>query len=359
MELRRVLFCLLICRTAAFSTRSFATRQKLPSTFLRHSHFRLASTQRDAQVDEVTCWNPRLRRIMAGIAGAGVLETAYLTITKLTGGNVICPSDASCDSVLNGPYAWIPGTQVPLSLLGFVAYCTVAFLAVEPILQQNSDDMRNRIFLTALTTAMGIFSVFLMTLLFGVLKESCPFCIASAIFSIILAKLSWLGGSLPQDKVKEGIQASAGAAVASFCLALILFSSDDVPGTTISTDFAGEAVVGDKSGKLVAEAKVPPPILTSSSRQALELSSNLQALDAKMYGAYWCSHCYDQKERLGKEAMGKIAYIECSKDGFNSQRKVCNERDVPGYPTWEINGKLFPGERALDELEDIVKEAKK
>ena len=58
---------------------------------------------------------------------------------------------------------------------------------------------------------------------------------------------------------------------------------------------------------------------------------------------------------MGFEAMQKIPYIECSKEGLNSQNGLCKERDVPGYPTWEINGQLFPGEQELDELEDIVK----
>ena len=42
----------------------------------------------------------------------------------------------------------------------------------------------------------------------------------------------------------------------------------------------------------------------------------------------------------------------------NSQNSLCKERDVPGYPTWEIKGKLYPGEKELDELEEIIKEAK-
>ena len=67
-----------------------------------------------------------------------------------------------------------------------------------------------------------------------------------------------------------------------------------------------------------------------------------------------CSHCYDQKEAFGKEAFSRIPYIECSKDGFNQQSGICKENNVPGYPTWQINGKLYPGEQALEELEDIV-----
>jgi len=61
---------------------------------------------------------------------------------------------------------------------------------------------------------------------------------------------------------------------------------------------------------------------------------------------------------LGKEAFGKVQYIECAKDGINSQTSYCKEKQVPGYPTWEIGGKLYPGEQELDELEEIVEKIK-
>jgi hypothetical protein len=62
---------------------------------------------------------------------------------------------------------------------------------------------------------------------------------------------------------------------------------------------------------------------------------------------------------FGKEAFARIPYIECSKDGFDEQNGLCKEKNVPGYPTWEINGKFYPGEQALEELEEIVQKAKK
>lgn len=55
-----------------------------------------------------------------------------------------------------------------------------------------------------------------------------------------------------------------------------------------------------------------------------------------MYGAYWCSHCYEQKQKLGKEAMKYVTYVECAKDGLNSQTKTCKANDIPGYPTWKV-----------------------
>jgi hypothetical protein len=105
-------------------------------------------------------------------------------------------------------------------------------------------------------------------------------------------------------------------------------------------------------------AKAPPLITTDSSDRAMRLTKDLVALNAKMYGAYWCSHCLDQKMELGRQAFakGNIPYIECSKDGLNAQVQLCASQKLPGYPTWEINGEFFPGQQDLEELEQIVQE---
>jgi len=75
-----------------------------------------------------------------------------------------------------------------------------------------------------------------------------------------------------------------------------------------------------------------------------------------MYGAYWCSHCFNQKQTLGKEvfAQGLVNYVECDKQGMDSEFLTCREKDVPGYPTWEVAGKLYPGEKTLEELEKLL-----
>jgi len=99
---------------------------------------------------------------------------------------------------------------------------------------------------------------------------------------------------------------------------------------------------------------MPPLITTHSDQRAKNLAARLSGLDSKMYGAYWCSHCYAQKQKLGQEAMEDLPYIECAKKGFNSEFKLCNAKKIPGYPTWEINGQFYPGEQSIQELEDIA-----
>ncbi len=69
-----------------------------------------------------------------------------------------------------------------------------------------------------------------------------------------------------------------------------------------------------------------------------------------MYTAYWCPHCHEQKELFGKQATAKLTIIECAPDGRNSQAKLCESKNIQGYPTWEINGKLDSGVKTLPEL---------
>lgn len=45
----------------------------------------------------------------------------------------------------------------------------------------------------------------------------------------------------------------------------------------------------------------------------------------------------------------------CSSNrGVNNQVDLCKAANVPGFPTWDIDGKLYPGEQTLEELEEIV-----
>jgi hypothetical protein len=72
----------------------------------------------------------------------------------------------------------------------------------------------------------------------------------------------------------------------------------------------------------------------------------------KMYGAYWCPHCQDQKKKFGA-SFESVPYVECGVQGdTHAQSQACKDADVKHYPTWQ-----FPpmGERverifALEEL---------
>lgn len=82
------------------------------------------------------------------------------------------------------------------------------------------------------------------------------------------------------------------------------------------------------------------------------LAEHLTARDATMYGAYWCPHCSDQKAMFG-DAVEDIQYIECDPEGENAQPQLCREKNIQGFPTWEIDGEFYPGTRSLEELAEL------
>jgi glutaredoxin len=92
-------------------------------------------------------------------------------------------------------------------------------------------------------------------------------------------------------------------------------------------------------------------IQSTSGTAEIDLAKHLTRVGAKMYSAYWCPHCYEQKQLFGKRAWAKIASIECATDAKkNPQPEVCSKAGVKVFPTWVIGGKLDTGVKKLAEL---------
>ena len=71
---------------------------------------------------------------------------------------------------------------------------------------------------------------------------------------------------------------------------------------------------------------------------------------AKMYGAYWCPHCADQKEMFGA-SFQYAPYIECGIKGSRGIEDVCTQANIKRFPTWEFaNGARVEGAHPLDFL---------
>lgn len=64
------------------------------------------------------------------------------------------------------------------------------------------------------------------------------------------------------------------------------------------------------------------------------MAHRLKAAGAKMYGAFWCSHCFAQKEYFGQEAMADFPYVECFPQGFyRSEDGTATKIDKAESPT--------------------------
>lgn len=285
-----------------------------------------------------TPWIHRWSRpIIAALATVGAVVTAYLTIVKFSQSATACPTNG-CDIVLSSPYATVFG--LPLALYGFLAYVSMVVFAIAPLLvnpEKNKSlrsklENRTGLLLFIGATAMAIFSGYLMYLIAFEIKAVCVYCVGSALLSFSLFVLSIVGRNW-QDM---GQLFFSGFLVAM----VVLVGTMGVYAGVKNPEIADRATPGETG----------LPITTSSGAAELALAAHLKQVGAKMYGAFWCPHCHDQKQLFGKEAFSQINYIECDPKGKNPQPDLCQAANVEGYPTWKVNGKTTSGTQSLEEL---------
>ncbi len=275
------------------------------------------------------------RFMIAAIAGFGAVITAYLTIIKLVGGEAACPV-TGCDQVLNSPYAILFG--LPLPLFGLLAYCSMGAMAVAPWLINPEQQKKLRTQVEELTwlllfaggTAMMVFSAYLMYIMAFKIQSFCLYCVVSALSSLGLFLLTVIGREL--EDIGQLLMTALIVGMVTIIGALAVYSPLNNP---------------------VADEGIGYSITSTSNPDNIALAEHLTQVDAKMYGAYWCSHCQTQKERFGKEAVSKMPYIECDEKGKNPQPQLCQAANLTGYPTWEINGEYYSGVQRLDQLATV------
>ncbi|MGF1488895.1 MAG: vitamin K epoxide reductase family protein [Prochloraceae cyanobacterium] len=300
------------------------------------------------------------RYIIGAIAIFGAILTAYLTFEKLTGGEVGCSIDGAaggCNNVLNSPYATVFG--LPLSLFGTLAYTGMATFSLAPLAVNPDSNRKLRsqlenwtwLLLLAGGVAMAVFSSYLMYVLFTEIQAICPYCIASALFSLSFLVLTIIGREW--DDLGQIFFTGAIVALITLVGTLGIYSG-------INSNLNAEAAIDPATGRIIipeAEGQARPPkgweINTTSGAAEIELAKHLTAIGAKKYGAFWCPHCYEQKQLFGKEAFQDVNYIECARGGVNPQRQACLDAGIQSFPTWEINGKLYSGVQSLDRLADL------
>ena len=95
-------------------------------------------------------------------------------------------------------------------------------------------------------------------------------------------------------------------------------------------------------------------VTSESTRESIELAKYLNDKGVVKYSAYWCPNCLNQSELFGKQAYKELNVVECARDGKNSQTQLCIDKNIKGFPTWEINGKLILGILSLKELSNLT-----
>ncbi|KAI3451376.1 hypothetical protein Pfo_008041 [Paulownia fortunei] len=277
----------------------------------------------------------------AALGGIGFLETAYLTYLKLSDSDAFCPmGGGSCTTILTSDFSSVFGA--PLPLFGMLAYGLVAILGLQLQLgpKKRAFDVEKtdgEMILIGTTTSMAVASAyFLYILRTEFVGESCLYCLASATLSFSLFFITLKNFGL--DKIQKMLGSQ-------LCIASLF---------VIALTASYNAVQPVSSSLAVTEMPyVETEITKESSPLALSLARHLHSIGAKLYGAFWCLHCVDQKQMFGREAAKLLDYVECFPDGVREgtkMAKACYDVKLKGFPTWEINGQVLSGERQFSEL---------
>jgi uncharacterized membrane protein/glutaredoxin len=294
-----------------------------------------------------TPWIHRWARPLIGVVAAlGMLNTGYLTATKLFGGETACPT-TGCHQVLSSTYAQVFG--LPLSLFGFLAYGAMLVLALAPLVVNPEKDKPLRVelenwtwlFLFLGATAMLIFSGYLMFIMFSKFVSVygangiCYYCLASALFALTMFVLTLIG----REWEDSGQLVFSGLIVAMVTLV-----------GTLGIYNLGN---GGAKGSVAGSASPVAAVATASGPSEIALAQHLTKIGAKMYGAYWCPHCHEQKNLFGQQAVAQMPYVECDPGGANAKPEICQSEGVKGYPTWKVNGQTVSGVQTLQQLADM------
>ena len=297
--------------------------------------------------------NPPLR-LAAGLAAVGCAESSYLAFEKLVGGEAACPL-SGCQTALSSSYSVLFG--VPLSAYGALAYGLVAALAwwganERRAIDDDADDAEDAddalraklvnqfariraLFALSAAGLAGVSSYLLYVLAVPLGGAECVYCLTSAAISFSLLGVG-VAGLSGKEAGRTAPAAVALYAVTALSLSLVLGSDDEA-----------EAAAKD----LVLAYKAPT-IESASTAYSRDLAAFLGEKGAKMYGAFWCSHCEDQKETFG--AGAPVPYVECFPDGWRRGTPLdaaCASAEITGFPTWVLaDGTRFEGEKSLAEL---------
>ncbi len=122
-----------------------------------------------------------LSTMAAVISLAGLADATYLTVTHLTGDDLVCGSSWGCSAVLGSVYASVAG--IPTAAFGALAY----FVAFSSATLAAFGYARARTLLMLVVIAMFGATLWLLYLQTFILHAFCPFCLLSAALTFLLA----------------------------------------------------------------------------------------------------------------------------------------------------------------------------
>jgi uncharacterized membrane protein len=246
---------------------------------------------------------------LLGLAGAGILLTAYLTLVAWLGTPpAFCGADSDCDLVQQSRWATLLG--LPIAFWGLATYALLARLVWR--LRTRPSAWRMALTVAAVGAAVSWYLTAVSVL---VIEATCAYCLASfaianALFVLLLFRRP---AHMPEHAWGKSLPAPAGAAFVAVLALAVHFS-----------------------GLFDPAAGPEKPYLKG-------LAVHLKDSGARFYGAYWCPTCQKQKA-LFEASVERLPYIECTPNGRRGVRNFdCVANDVNEYPTWVIGGRRYTG----------------
>ncbi len=280
--------------------------------------------------------------LIAILSTIGIVDTGSITLKNFgLISSLSCPgTNNGCETVLNSPWGTIlqnDQINIPLSLVGFITYTVILFiiliLNLSTLTKRNSSKRFLWWILYLVSCGSSIFSFLLINIMFFKIEAFCFFCILSAILSFSIFILTIIGARFENRETM-------------FYRGIIVAFIVLIGGLTWSNH-----IDPARANQISANSeKIAPIITTKSSLEQINFAKFLSQSKVVMYSAYWCPHCHDQKQLFGKEASNQLTIIECAKDGKNNQYELCKEKGIEGFPSWEIDNKIYSGTKPLKEI---------
>ena len=128
----------------------------------------------------------------------GLLETSFLTLSKINGQSVIC-SNQNCSIVLSSVFSSF--LDIPFSTIGLILYFLIGLRAFHSI--ENNSENKNIIsrhsidfIFHSFSLQLSFFGLYFVFVLEQILKTTCPWCYLSIFLSgtiLIFSTLSFFG----------------------------------------------------------------------------------------------------------------------------------------------------------------------
>ena len=284
--------------------------------------------------------------IIAILSTIGIADTGSITLKNWGLFNSLsCPGvNKGCEAVLNSPWGTLIKNDqfnIPLSFAGLLTYSTILFIVL--ILSLKFITPKQKIYknfwwlLYLISCGSSVFSILLICIMIIKIKSFCFFCLLSAILSFSIFILTIIGARFDNRETMF---------YRGLIVAFVVLMGGLIWSNQVDPSRANEINLSNE--------RVSPAITTVSSKEKINFAKFLNENNIVMYSAYWCPHCHDQKQLFGKKAVENLKIVECAKDGKNNNYKLCQEKGIEGFPSWEIDNEIYSGTVSLNELANMT-----